>query len=208
MNVDIHRAFGLWLWAFLPILSVSAACLNLNQEVARPVVGFFSAVTPTPIESREPLPDQRAVQPRVGFAEIIDRAKAKAASSGWSEPLGAVGYVQGVGVYRADFFAPGEEDGASGAGPRSFYFDSEDGRLLGERIPLEGAAGDLFLALQLPLHTGRIIGLPGRIAVSLMGVVVAVLSVTGVVIWWRKRRARAVASVRDARLLQGLSRSV
>ncbi|HMF69559.1 MAG TPA: PepSY domain-containing protein, partial [Phyllobacterium sp.] len=32
--------------------------------------------------------------------------------------------------------------------------------------------------------------LPGRIMISAMGLVVAALSVTGVVIWWRKRRAR------------------
>jgi uncharacterized iron-regulated membrane protein len=43
---------------------------------------------------------------------------------------------------------------------------------------------------QFPLHSGRIVGLPGRILISIMGLVVAALSVTGVVIWWRKRRAR------------------
>jgi len=40
------------------------------------------------------------------------------------------------------------------------------------------------------MHSGRILGLPGRILISAMGLVVAALSVTGVVIWWRKRRAR------------------
>ena len=43
---------------------------------------------------------------------------------------------------------------------------------------------------QFPLHSGRIVGLFGRILISIMGLVVAALSVTGVVIWWRKRRAR------------------
>jgi uncharacterized iron-regulated membrane protein len=40
------------------------------------------------------------------------------------------------------------------------------------------------------VHSGRILGLPGRILISFMGLVVAMLSVTGVVIWWRKRAAR------------------
>jgi uncharacterized iron-regulated membrane protein len=44
--------------------------------------------------------------------------------------------------------------------------------------------------MQFPMHSGRILGLPGRILISAMGLVVAALSVTGVVIWWRKRRAR------------------
>ena len=42
---------------------------------------------------------------------------------------------------------------------------------------------------------GRIAGLPGRIIVSIMGIAVAMLSITGLVIWWKKRKAR-VASKR------------
>jgi uncharacterized iron-regulated membrane protein len=62
--------------------------------------------------------------------------------------------------------------------------------LLGDRQPWKGTAADLFVQAQFPLHSGRILGLPGRILISAMGLVVAILSVTGVVIWARKRRAR------------------
>ena len=57
-------------------------------------------------------------------------------------------------------------------------------------MPWNGTAADIFVQAQFPLHSGRILGLPGRILISVMGLVVAALSVTGVVIWWRKRRAR------------------
>ena len=60
----------------------------------------------------------------------------------------------------------------------------------GARLPWVGTAADIFVQAQFPLHSGRIVGLPGRILISIMGLVVAALSVTGVVIWWRKRRAR------------------
>ena len=56
--------------------------------------------------------------------------------------------------------------------------------------PWVGTAADIFVQAQFPLHSGRIVGLFGRILISIMGLVVAALSVTGVVIWWRKRRAR------------------
>jgi uncharacterized iron-regulated membrane protein len=46
---------------------------------------------------------------------------------------------------------------------------------------------------QFPLHSGRIIGMPGRILVSLLGLVVAMLSLTGVVIWAKKRRSRVLS---------------
>jgi uncharacterized iron-regulated membrane protein len=35
-----------------------------------------------------------------------------------------------------------------------------------------------------------VFGLPWQIAVSLLGILVVVITVTGVLIWWRKRRPR------------------
>ena len=67
--------------------------------------------------------------------------------------------------------------------------------MLGERQPWKGTAADIFVQAQFPLHSGRILGLPGRILISLMGIVVAMLSVTGVIIWWRKRASRAGMSI-------------
>ncbi len=52
-----------------------------------------------------------------------------------------------------------------------------------------GTAGDIFLHAQFPLHSGRIIGLPGRILVSYLELVVAILAITGIEIWTRKRTA-------------------
>lgn len=43
---------------------------------------------------------------------------------------------------------------------------------------------------QFPLHSGRILGITGRVMMSFLGLAVAVLSATGVIIWARKRRAR------------------
>jgi hypothetical protein len=61
---------------------------------------------------------------------------------------------------------------------------------IGAQIPGRGSAGDIFMQAQLPLHSGRIIGLTGRILVSALGVVVAMLSATGLLIWMKKARAR------------------
>lgn len=61
-----------------------------------------------------------------------------------------------------------------------------------------GTAADLFVQARFPVHSGRILGLPGRILISLMGLVVTMLSLTGVVIWWRKRAARVSVRRRGA----------
>ncbi|MGS0743339.1 PepSY domain-containing protein [Glaciimonas sp. GG7] len=59
-----------------------------------------------------------------------------------------------------------------------------------------GSAGDIFMQAQFPLHSGRILGLTGRILISVMGAVVALLSATGLLIWLRKRRARMQQKVK------------
>lgn len=59
----------------------------------------------------------------------------------------------------------------------------------------EGTAGDIFLQLQFPLHSGEIAGLAGRIVICVTGILVAALSVTGVLVWARKRRARAAKTL-------------
>ena len=93
------------------------------------------------------------------------------------------------------------------------YFDGGDGRLLGDRQPWKGTAADIFVQAQFPLHSGRILGLPGRILISAMGLIVATLSVTGVIIWLRKRSARLRSTSRKlvpqsgSRLAEGMFNS-
>ena len=46
------------------------------------------------------------------------------------------------------------------------------------------------------LHMARVFGLPMKIFVCVMGLVITLLSVTGVYIWWKKRRARRLSKTR------------
>ena len=206
LNLDIHRAFGLWFWIFLLILAVSSASLNLYEEVAQPIVKVFSSFTPTPFDERPERPFDQPSTPRISYGEALLRAEAEAKRRGWNEPAGSLFYSVLHDVYAIAFFAPGGDHGAAGVGPPELYLDGADGRLLGDRIPWAGTGGDLFLQIQFPLHSGRIAGLPGRIFISFMGLAVATLSVTGVVIWWKKRFARRAMAARQegaARRKQG-----
>ena len=199
INFDIHRVFGLWTWALLFILAFTAFSLNLYREVFYPVMSLVSEVTPTPFDVREPADKHQPIDPVVGYAEVIERARAEAQRRGWQAPAGAAFYSQEYGIYGVGFFEVGDDHGAAGVGPPYLYYDGGDGRFLGDRVPWHGTAADIFVQAQFPLHSGRILGLPGRILISLMGLVVAALSVTGVVIWARKRRARLAAGRRGSR---------
>ena len=189
LNFDLHRAGSLWTWALLFIVAFTAFSLNLYREVFFPAMSLVSDVTPMPFEQRQPAPEEKPVIPRLGYADVLGKVTQEAQRLGWQEPVGELFYAELFGIYGAQFYAPEDEHGSGGVGHRILYIDGVDGRFVGIREPWKGTAADIFVQAQFPVHSGRILGLPGRILISVMGLVVAMLSVTGVVIWLRKRKA-------------------
>lgn len=196
LNFDIHRAAGLWMWLFLLLLAFTSISMNLGTEVVRPMLSKISALTPEIWDTRTPAPLDKPIAPTMSFGTILDHAAKEAGNRSWQEPLGSAQYSQEFGVYSVSFFKPGAEHGEGGMGTKTLYFDGTTGAGLGDSVPWSGTAADLFMQLQFPLHSGRIAGVPGRIMLSLMGIVVAALSLTGIVIWFKKRLARAKAPER------------
>jgi len=202
LNFDLHRAFSLWTWGLLFILAFTAFSLNLYNEIFYPVMRKVSQVTPTPFDTRPMQDRQHLIAPSVPFADVAGRAGTEARQRGWTDPVGGIYYSQEFGIYMVSLFKPGNDHGTGGVGPALLYYDGVNGKLLGERQPWKGTAADIFVQAQFPLHSGRILGLPGRILISAMGIVVAMLSVTGVIIWWRKRASRAVAATQRQAVLR------
>lgn len=190
LNFDLHRAFALWTWVLLFVIAFTAASLNLYRELFFPVLSTVSEVTPGPFEVRTPRPINEPIEPKISYAQIVEKANADAAQRGWQEPAGFAFYSASFGVFGVGFHEPGNDHGSGGFGVKTLYYDGQDGRALGDRVPWQGTAADIFNQLQFPVHSGRILGIPGRILISLMGLVVATLSITGIVIWLRKRRRR------------------
>ena len=190
INFDIHRAFGLWIWGVLFTVAFTAFSLNLYTEVFYPVLSKVSKTTPGPFELRTPAPLDQPIIARKTYAEVIATAQAEARRRGWTDPVGGTFYAPAYGVYGVTFHQPGGDHGAAGVGTPYLYYDGQTGLPAGERLPWVGTVADIFVQAQFPLHSGRILGLPGRILISLTGLVVAALSVTGVVIWLKKRKAR------------------
>ncbi|WP_232411569.1 MULTISPECIES: PepSY domain-containing protein [unclassified Methylophilus] len=191
---DMHRAFGLWTWLLLIILAFSAFALNLRREVFMPVMKSAFTLTPTPSDVRPRLPGPQQLPPKVDYEKVLDLAINDARAQGWQEPAGRISYSAAYQLFNVDFYHPDADHGVAGAGHKRLYYDGLDAHYVGKRIPWEGGVGDVIVQAQFPLHSGRILGLPGRILISVMGLVVAMLSVTGVYLWWKKRKARKVSS--------------
>ncbi|MFT3930888.1 MAG: PepSY-associated TM helix domain-containing protein [Spongiibacteraceae bacterium] len=195
LNFDLHRAFGLWTWVLLFVIAFTGFSLNLYREIFFPVMSLMSDVTPTPIDQRTPSGHDHPIEADYGFARAIALGQQAGIDNGWSQPVNSVWYAREFGIYRIEFFNPDEGHGAGGVGHKAVFLDGKTGELLGDWMPWRGTAADLFVQAQFPMHSGRILGLPGRILISIMGVVVAMLSITGVIIWYKKYKARKLRKI-------------
>lgn len=186
---DLHRSGGVWLWGLLLVIAVTGVGMNLDDQVMRPVVSFFSPLTPSPFdgagEGKHP-----PIEPRISRQRAVEIASAEAASRGWKGIAGGMFYDVDTGVYGVTFHEPGNSHGDGTLGTPWLYFRGRDGVYAGDEIPGSGSAGDLFLQAQFPLHSGRLFGLPGRIGISILGALIAMLSLTGILIWARRTSRR------------------
>ena len=194
INLDIHRAGGLWFWLVTFILAMTSVSLNLGGEVARPTVGLFSKLSQDVFET---LPQNRdGGPPRLSYAEAVAAARAALPPANAGSSPSYLSYLPGRRVYWVAMMPDDKANDYLQFEYAQVFIDGDDGRVRAMRTYAQGTGGDKFMDWQFPLHSGQILGLPGRILVCLSGVVVVALSVTGVIIWWQKRRARRASAAR------------
>jgi uncharacterized iron-regulated membrane protein len=189
---DLHRSSGVWLWPVLLVFGFTAISMNLGDEVVRPLVGVFSPLQDDPFAS----PLAAEAEPGVSLARAVQLGKERAAERGIGAPVGGVFHASLFGVYGVGFFEPGLAHGDGGLGNPWVYLDARTGDVKSWLVPGEGSTGDLFMQAQFPLHSGRIVGVTGRVFVTVLGLLIALLSFTGVWLWAKKRIARAQAAAR------------
>lgn len=189
---DLHRSGGMWAYLLVLMLAVTSVSMNLREQVLRPVVSLFSTLTPSPFASRAAAPPDRPIEPLVSVRRVIELAQAEAARRGITAPAGGAFLSTDFGVWGVGFYEAADSHGDGGLGNPWLYFDSRTGEPAGADVPGTGSAGDIFLQSMFPLHSGRILGVAGRALMSFMGVAIAVLCVTGVMVWARKQRARGL----------------
>jgi uncharacterized iron-regulated membrane protein len=201
VNFALHRAGGLWLWAMLFVLAWSSVSFNL-REAYDPVMRLVPAQAAAVNRSHLP----RLARPRHDPALAHEAALAvgrrlmaeQAVLLGFTvEREDWLGYDPGRAVYT--YMARTSRDIRERHGGNTrLYLDADSGAFKGIFLPTGEAVGDTFTSWITTLHMAAIWGVPFRLFMTIMGLAVAVLSVTGIVIWWKKlkgRRARRTATV-------------
>ncbi|MDR5752835.1 MULTISPECIES: PepSY-associated TM helix domain-containing protein [unclassified Caballeronia] len=206
LTFDLHRSGGVWIWGLLLMMALTSVSMNLADPIMRPIVSVFSPLAPTILNNPElARPSSPGATPLTREA-VLARAIEDGRERGLAAPPGALYYASALHAYAVGFFAPGHDHGDVGLGNPWLHYNASTGKLVGSSIPGKGSAGDIFMQAQFPLHSGRIAGIPGRILVSAVGIAVAMLSATGLMIWIRKRSARRQSAVaKETRAVRGNS---
>lgn len=194
LNFDLHRAGGLWLWAMLFILAWSSVAFNLSEVYAPVTRHLMSQQEAQP--NRSHIPALERPRPAAAIAppqalEVGRRLMAQQASlRGFSvERADWLGYDPKRGVYT--YIARTSRDIRERHGGNTrLFFDGDTGEFRGVYLPTGEAAGDTFTTWITVLHMATMWGWPLQLVVCLMGLVITALSITGLVIWWKKRAAR------------------
>jgi len=185
VNYDLHRAGGLWPWLLLAMMALSGVYLTLYYEVFMPVLRTVATVTTEPFDVPPPPPDTTPVS--VSLARAAAIATHEAQVRNWpATPEGV--YHDVARRFWFVYFEKAESAWAT-AGSYGVFVDDRSGAVTILRTP-KGTPADVFVNWLSALHMGNVFGTPYKVVLFLLGLAVAGLSVTGVVIWWRKLQSR------------------
>jgi uncharacterized iron-regulated membrane protein len=190
LNFDLHRAGGLWLWPVLLVFAWSSVGFNL-EPVYSPVMKAVVGDAPrfADVAAREvPL-----AAPRLDWERAREHGRRLVATAGARDGFVVtreewLRYDRNRGVYIFAFQST-RDIYTRFVGGRA-AFDADTGRLVFLKLPTGQHARTTVDTWLSGLHMGVVLGLPWRIMVCLTGLAVVGLSVTGIVIWMRKRSAR------------------
>jgi uncharacterized iron-regulated membrane protein len=188
-----HRASGLWIWGMLLVFAWSAVALNLGEQVYQPVM---RRILPGAEPSELPQLDAPRPSPRLDYRAALERGRSLMARETEQRQFRvirekALDYDAATGAYSYNVESTLDID--ERLADTTLLFDGDAGQPLEFHSPTTDGARTAVDRWLIALHFGSVRegGIVYRAFVSVLGLAVATLSVTGVWIWWRKRSKRA-----------------
>jgi uncharacterized iron-regulated membrane protein len=173
-NYELHRASGLWSYAFLALISFTGIELAFPQTFRNAV----QSITGKPVTMASPkkVRGEMALSLdeylRLGRAAMPDGVPME-----MRLPDKGKGPVE-LRLYRA---------GDLGPSGNHVYLDPASGAVLAVDRIVDRPLGARFLAAFSPIHYAQFGGLTSKIAWSLFGLSPLLLFVTGLIAWWRPK---------------------
>jgi uncharacterized iron-regulated membrane protein len=206
LNLDLHRASGLWLWPMLFVFAWSSVMFNLRPvydwTMSRfmphsSLLGEAMKLKDLPQRAANPTP---ALDARAAFEAARRLAVEGAKAQGRPEPEPMTfAYVDKMGVYLYAARSRAPKEGFLEERPSLVTIDGDTGAPADVPLLRLTEKVDIVDQWLVALHVASVFGLPYKIFVCVLGLVVAMLSATGVYIWWKKRKARIFDKRRASR---------
>jgi uncharacterized iron-regulated membrane protein len=202
INFDLHRAGGLWFWPMSFVLAWSSVMLTRIPVYERLTAAIFDYEREDAVMSYV-LP-QAKDNPKLGWRQAEAAGQRlfaeQAALHGWkvTRPFG-MAYIPQFGVYSYDVRT--EQDIRGHGFDGAVWLDGDTGELRKVFSPRGDHTGNVISTVLWGLHYGDIRDiLAYRLFVFVFGFALATLCVTGVYIWWKKRKAQRLAKSRASKL--------
>lgn len=198
VNFDLHRAGGLWLWPLLVIFAWSSVMFNLSSVYVPVMRTMFDYEELDEVLQRPGL--HASPTPRLSWRDaqaIGERSLQEiAAQRGFriERPYG-MAYIESLGVYT--YAVESSLNVQKNAWSTSVWVDGDTGEIRDVSLPSDEHSGNTVETWLRALHFADLHDLLiYRIVVAVAGVIVVMLSLTGVYLWLKKRRARRWSSAR------------
>jgi uncharacterized iron-regulated membrane protein len=194
LNFDLHRAGALWTLPMLLAFGWSSVMLTLPVTYGRLTGALFTYHSMD--DEINALPRHSDTPPRLGWhdAEKLGaRLMAEEASRrGFTSGLpGSLASIRFLGMYSYGVHSNLDVRGRSS--DTSIWFDGDTGVMRIVFLPSGDSTGNTISTWLWAIHFGDLWDvMPYRILVCLIGLVITMLSGTGIYIWLKKRRARRI----------------
>ena len=209
LNFDLHRASGLWLTPLLFIFAWSSVMFNLGGVYDWTTAKIFGSLPDMSENWSKTLhPTHPSKTPKLNWHEALAKSQqyidriAKKDGVTIDRPFG-MAYLPDPGVYSYDVESNINISKGLWTGGLGVWVDGETGELQKVFYPTEKDSGRAVGTWLYVLHFANLFGwLSYRILVCITGIIIALLSMTGIYIWWIKHRARAVIAIRKRSRLE------
>lgn len=177
---NLHHTVGFWISLPLAVLSLTGVYISFPQTSR----ALFGVAQPAQAEGQRRGPDPRFAAPLAQTRMTVDEAAAAALAQAPGARVAAVNLPQAgkAPAWRIEFATPG---------PRSVQVLDATGQVkaAGDRAGAGGGPDPLSRWMR-RIHDGTDLGLVWRSLITLAGIAPAVLGVSGLVMWLRRRARR------------------